>query len=138
MAVSPFQFTEPLMIRSMFEIKRDMKNDDDVKVHLQRNIFRIQETPNLAIVELTIQLNKQGDQERENACFVAEIKMQSKFVWIQDLKEDQVKDLLEKNAVALLISYARPILAQMTNASPLPTYHLPFININELNNPDQE
>ena len=132
MSVSPFQFTEPLMIESSFCIKRDSREDDIVQVHLQRREIRNPESPYCAIVELKVQLNKQGELECEDACFVAEVKLQSKFVWSPELADGQVKALLETNATALLVSYARPILAQMTSVSPLPTYHLPFINVNEL------
>ena len=132
MTTSPFQFTEPVLLESSFALKREKRSDDTVKIHLLRNVIRDEKKPNTAIVELTIQLNKEAEKELEDACFVAEVKMMSRFVWVQDLEEKQVNVLLERNAIALLISYARPTFAQMTSAAGIPTYHLPFINVSEL------
>ena len=87
---------------------------------------------NKAIEELNVQLNKEGNDEREDACFVAEITMQSIFSWSEEMDQKEVEFLLEKNAPALLLSYARPIIASITASSPLATFNIPFINMNEV------
>ena len=51
----------------------------------------------------------------------------SDFKW-EDLDDDTVEKLLNSNAPALLLSYMRPIVANLTNASNLPVYNLPFVN----------
>ena len=132
MAFSSFQFTQPLLINSQFEMRRKQKAEDDVQVHLGRKIVRLKDDNKKAIIELKVQLNKAEDQERDDPCFIAEVTMQSMFSWTEETDEKQAEALLNVNAPALLLSYARPIIAQLTSASPLQTYNIPFINMNEL------
>ena len=42
--------------------------------------------------------------------------------------DEQIDNLLRKNAPALLLSYARPLIASITNASKFPTYNIPFLD----------
>ena len=56
--------------------------------------------------------------------------MASDFKW-EDLDEKTVDSMLNLNAPALLLSYMRPIVANITNSSKFPTYNLPFINFKE-------
>ena len=131
-AISPFQFTAPLLTESHFIVHREKRDKDVVNIHLHRNIVKSEENPTQALVEVKVQLNKNEDKELEDACFVAEVTMQSAFTWPENLAEQQVNNLLEINAPALLISYIRPIIVQLTSASPIPVYNLPFLNLNEL------
>ncbi len=131
-AISPFQFTAPLLTESYFIVHREKRDKDTVNIHLHRNIVKSQENPREALVEIKVQLNKIEDEELEDVCFVAEATMQSMFTWPEDLPEEKVDYLLGVNAPALLISYIRPIIVQLTSASPIPVYNLPFLNLNEL------
>ena len=131
-AISPFQFTAPLLTESHFVVHREKRDKDVVNIHLHRNIIKSDSNPLQALVEVKLQLNKIEDKEIEDPCFVAEVTMQSAFSWPEDLPEQQVKNLLEINAPALLISYIRPIIVQLTAASPMPVYNLPFLNLNDL------
>lgn len=128
---SPFKFTPPLLIESHFTMKRPKREEDVVNIHLCRNVVKKDEE-NSAIVELKVQLNKEGDQEKEDACFVAEVTLQSIFTWPDDMDKTFVNSLLTVNAASLLISYARPIIVQLTAASPIPAYNIPFLNMNEI------
>ncbi len=131
-AISPFQFTAPLLTESHFVVHREKRDKDVVNIHLHRNIMKSDTNPLQALVEVKLQLNKIEDKEIEDSCFVAEVTMQSAFSWPEELTEQQVKNLLEINAPALLISYIRPIIVQLTSASPMPVYNLPFLNLNDL------
>lgn len=132
MAISPFQFSSPLLLNAQFQIFREPHQDDDVAIHLHRNVSHPKDGSRRAVVDLTVQLNKREDKLRENACFFAEVTMQSVFTWSAEVEESRVEQLLESNAVALLISYIRPVLSQLTAASPLQAYNLPFINLHEV------
>ena len=112
-------------------MRRPKKQDDVVSIHLRRNIQKNSDGKS-AIVELTVQLNKNEDMEKEDPCFVAEVTMQAVFSWPEELPAEKADVLLNLNAPALLISYARPVLVQLTSASPLPTYNLPFLNMHEI------
>lgn len=126
---SSFQFSNPVLISSHFEMKRMAKEDEAVNVHLARSINRDDESGNKATVNLTIRLNRADD---EDACFFAELTMQSVFIWEKNLEEEMVEKLLKQNAISLLVSYARPIIAQLTSASPVPVYNLPFLNLTDM------
>ena len=132
MKISPFQFTRPVMTKASFEVKPTEEGTPlSADLHVQRNIIRI-EGKNQALVQVTVQINKKGAEERENAAFVAEVAMQSLFTWDENLDEKQVQSLLENNASALLISYIRPIVSVLTTASPLSVYDIPFINLSDI------
>lgn len=135
--LSPFTFTQPLLINSYFSARRPKKPDDTINIHLHKNIVK-NEHEKSAIVELTVQLNKAGDVENEDPCFVAEVMLQSTFSWPEELEEEKANSLLNINAPALLVSYARPIFANLTSASPFPTYNLPFLNMIEIFKDDQQ
>lgn len=138
MSFTSFQFTNPLLIHSEFHMLRPLKSNDSAAVHLMRNITKPQEEKYSAIIELTIQINKKENEIDKDACFYAEITMQSKFTWDDSVDDSLLDTLLEKNATSLLISYARPIVAMLTNSSPLPAYNIPFINLNELFKKEEE
>ena len=55
----------------------------------------------------------------------------AKFLWDDVYDEETLRDLLSKNAPALLLGYARPIIANMTSAGPMAAYHLPFYNFTD-------
>ena len=57
------------------------------------------------------------------------------FKWnADDYNEEQIDSLLRQNAVALLISYVRPVISNLTAASGLPCYNLPFLNLADKKN----
>ena len=58
----------------------------------------------------------------------------AKFKWDSNLQEKNVEIFLNQNAPALLLSYARPIVSMVTNASHYPAYNIPFINFADKNN----
>ena len=129
MTISSFQFTQPLLTKANFEMRSSKEEiQSSVDLHLHRSIVNI-EGKNQALVELLVQLNKKENKEKEDACFVCEVAMQSMFSWSEDVSEEQAKDLLEINAPATLLSYIRPIVASLTNASPVSVYNIPYINM---------
>ena len=123
------QFSPPLMTRAIFEMKMPKeKVDESVDLFFRRNVIKIN-GKNQAIVELTAQLNKKGDVERENVRFIAEVAMQSTFTWAESINEAQSDELLEKDASELLLSYIRPVIAMLTNVAPIPTCHIPYVDM---------
>ena len=50
------------------------------------------------------------------------------FRWDDTLKDDMVNKLLNQNAPSLLLSYLRPIVTQITAASPFDAYNIPFMS----------
>ena len=60
-----------------------------------------------------------------------EAEFTANFRWSEALDEQRRDSLLKQNAPALLVSYARPIIAMITNASRFPAFNIPFINFTE-------
>ena len=57
--------------------------------------------------------------------------MQASFRWDEKTTRDMADKLLKSNAPALLLGYIRPHIAQITEASPINTVHIPFMNFTE-------
>lgn len=132
MAKSSFQFSQPLLTYSKFEMASpSLEFNENVSINLGRNIIK-SSGKNEALVELTVELNKKGEEIDRDAIFNAEFRMQALFTWDDSLTEEQADKMLELNAPALLLSYIRPLIATITAASPLPEYNIPFINMVEL------
>lgn len=128
MKQSKFQFLSPYLEELNFSVNPDYDaSDDEIEMH---NSFSVQisryEQESRANVALTLESNL----EDEKAPFRLRIKVASDFKW-EDLSEEKVQTMLELNAPALLLSYMRPIVANITNSSKLPAYNLPFINFKE-------
>ena len=62
--------------------------------------------------------------------FSLKIRLESNFRW-EKMEEDVLEKMLKCNAPALLLSYMRPIISNITSASKFPTYNLPFVNFSE-------
>lgn len=61
----------------------------------------------------------------------------ARFRWEKDMDEFS-DDLLNSNAPALLLSYLRPVVAQITAASPFGAYNLPFMDFTKGTNRSDE
>ena len=79
-----------------------------------------------AVVELQLKI---GGKAKE-APFMISVVMGAMFRWEEgDFSEEAIDKLLHRNAVSLLLSYARPIIATVTSQSRFPTYDLPYIDL---------
>lgn len=130
MRTSRFQFSNPILSGFQFVINDTYNADADelsVKLGININKKRIGETE--AIVELTVKIG-----EKDNtAPFYIEATEGANFKWEKEAfdSDDKVERFLDVNAPALLLSYLRPIVANITIASKYPAYNIPFINFNE-------
>jgi len=131
MKKSSLKFTNPIITKLEYEINaiNDEKENDAIKISntFKVNIKRSEEEKE-AVVELNIII---GAKENNEAPFYVDMVMGAIFKWDDSYDENTVKDLLSINAPALLLGYARPIIATITNMSPFPAYNLPFYNFTE-------
>lgn len=78
-----------------------------------------------SIVSLIITV---GNKE-QNCPFFVKLIIESKVTWaLDDILDEQLEYFLTKNAPALLLSYARPIVSNITGSSRFPAYDIPFID----------
>lgn len=123
---SSFQFSKPVLKNVEFSLAQDLDSTKEVKLHrhFHRNIIKA-EGKDEAIVELTIKIG--CDDKSINPPFALSLTIMAGFRWSDQLDQETVDDLLTLNAPALLLGYARPIIANITSNS-VGQYDLPFIN----------
>lgn len=101
-----------------------------LSVDIQRHPER-----NAAVVAVNLNNKKtftDNDANKEafpNVRFLLDLDIAAVFSWSEDTSEEMISSLLNQNAVALLISYLRPYLANMTSTSNEGSYNLPFIDL---------
>jgi Preprotein translocase subunit SecB len=125
---SKFQFKSPYLVQMDYKTNEDFERAEetfDIAIPCKlNNEVAMSEDGLAAKVTLTISVGS------DECPFVANVSMESEFEWEPDtFSEETVKDLLQNNASALLLSYARPIIANITNASKYPAFNIPFIDL---------
>ena len=129
MKESNFQFNKPILKSIEYRICDEFNQEQEVTLHrhLCQNVIRI-EGKNEAIVELIIEIG--CDEKSINAPFCLKMTIGAGFRWNEELEEFKIEKLLSINAPSLLLSYARPIIANITSNS-IVEYDIPFINFVE-------
>ena len=129
---SLFQFTNPILTDLEIHLNEGFNGENNDKVEIETNIsvniFR-EENTNKATVSLTVEIGERVD----NAPFYIKTKEKADFKWDESLNDDMIEKLLNQNAPSLLLSYLRPIVAQVTNASKYGVYNIPFVNFTNIN-----
>ena len=132
MEKSNFQFTNPILTRLEFETHNNFEKNGQVNiginlsVDIQREEIDNHIFGNAARVSVTLRVGAKD----ESAPFYIEADEEANFRWREDVfGEKDIETLLRQNAVALLISYLRPIVSGITASSPYPAYNLPYIDL---------
>ena len=133
MGTSQFQFSNPMLSELQFYINDAYGVDvEEINVNLGININKKRISDTEAIVELTVEIGDKSD----NAPFYITATEGAVFRWEEDAfdKEQDIEKLLNVNAPALLLSYLRPVVSNITMFSKYPAYNIPFINFNNARN----
>lgn len=125
MKQSKFQFINPYLKEAEFKTNPDFIPDDTEFV--MQNSFHVHVRRTGKEKRANVELELETNRNTNNAPFQLHVRVASDFKW-EDLDEDTIEKLLNSNAPALLLSYMRPIVANLTNVSNLPVYNLPFVN----------
>lgn len=130
MKESSLKFTNPSITHLVFDINSEFKEKDAVSI---TNTFNVEvskgKDENAAVVQLNIIV---GDKDfSKDVPFYFNITIGAMFSWDDVYDDETLQTLLSKNAPALLLGYARPIIANITESSPIPAYHIPFYNFTE-------
>lgn len=125
MKESNFQFKDPYILELNFKENENfvVEKFESLKSNFNVSINR-SETELEAFITLEVNL---GDNDR--CPFQLSVKIGANFFWSEDFDEELVDICLNKNAPALLISYIRPIIANVTSFSRFPSFNLPFIDL---------
>ena len=125
MKESFFQFSDPQLVDISFHINENFDQDlfegFSIESHVHRSNLKNNKE---ALVNLELKI---GD-ETEHYPFNITIVMSGHFICN---KENFMDKLIETNAPALLLSYARPIVSLITSQAGYPAFNLPFMNFTE-------
>lgn len=113
---SAFQFTNPALSALEFWINKNFNGEKDTKIQIRMNMsVKVAKKENLneAIVELNVEIGEKND----DIPFYIKAIEGANFRWNDELDDNMIDRLLNQNAPSLLLSYLRPIVAQVTSAS---------------------
>lgn len=128
MIQSQFQFSDPVITKLIFLINnKDLTKQEAKEMPIKAQTQIGVQTENTAIVALTIDVGENSD----DCLFYISVTMQASFKWDEKTTHDMAEKMLKYNAPALLLGYIRPYIAQITEASPINTVHIPFMNFTE-------
>ena len=134
---SPFQFTTPVLSYLVFEQNEDFKIQPDKEVQTQIKmgvaVKKNNDSPE-ATVSLTVEI---GERNGESPFYIRAVES-GNFRWKNELNGELVKRLLDQNAPTLLLSYLRPVIVQITAASPYGLQNIPFVNFAQFTETKQE
>lgn len=132
MKESSFQFTNPLLLKIDFKIndkcnfeKFDGNINPDISLKIVKEEDLLDQKSNSSPVKLKITI------DNIEYPFILDMEIAAIFKWDESINEDKIQNLLNVNAPALLLSYARPIITNITQQSGLPPYNIPFMNFTE-------
>lgn len=122
---SGFQFTNPSLTSLEFRSNDEFaKSSEEISIQINMSVsVQKSETQREARVALTLELGEEG---KDIPFFIKAVE-EANFRWNETVDE-RVEALLNQNAPALLLSYLRPIVTQITAASPFEAFDIPFMN----------
>ncbi len=125
MRESSFQMQDPFLVEVVMKVNSEFQFPDeglglDISDHK-----KINKEKNVATVVYSVKVFEENFDS--NIPFFIKISYSARFIW-DDLKDEEVDDLLEVNAPAILLGYIRPIVLQLTAYAGFPPLHLPLIN----------
>ena len=120
---SKFKFEKPILKRFSFNENEAFEKKEELKIEieLEKEIERKEKTGGVSFILKTVNSNE--------IPFFIEIEMYSKFIWEEELTEEEIINALEINAPSLLISYIRPLVALVTGSSKYPAWNIPFLDM---------
>lgn len=130
MEYSRFQISQPQLLEVTYIINEDFNNSDNAdNIKLEANSVTTVEMLTDDTGAKVIFTLKIFDQEKlSEVPFFMQISMQGFFRWDESMEEEIYKKLLSTNAPAILLSYIRPFVSQLTSAFGYPPLILPLID----------
>ena len=134
---SSFQFTTPVLSYLVFEPNEDFNIQPGKEVQTQIRmgvaVKKSSVSPE-ATVKLTVEI---GARDGDSPFYIRAVES-GNFRWGNELNDELLKHLLDQNAPTLLLSYLRPIIAQVTSASTYDLLNIPFVNFAQFAETKQE
>jgi preprotein translocase subunit SecB len=132
---SAFRFTNPVLRESIYMENPNYEGDmssvgsTSFKINVQTSQTEKQDSGKLAAtVSESVMTSENIDQSKATP-FYLRVTMSAKFEWSEDdVPKDQANLFLTINAPSFLLSYIRPVVANITEQAAIQTQHIPFID----------
>lgn len=125
MRESFFQFSDPQLIHLNFTINEKFNEELFEGFSLKSDVSRsVLEEDKEFLVSLRLEVGEVTEKQPFNIS----IEMSAHFVCN---KPEGINKLLQTNAPALLLSYARPVISLITAQAGYPSFNIPFMNFVE-------
>lgn len=131
MKESLFQFTAPELKSLTFSITENFHSENktiSLETKISSHLFNVKQEGEdaSASVEVSVTIGKPDGSQP----FYIDAIEAANFKWPSGFyTNDEINTLLKKNATALLISYLRPIISNITGYSRYPSYNLPYVDL---------
>ena len=128
MRESKFRFRNPVLESMEFIVNEDFNEEqyEGIRISGKTQIAKIR-GKNEAGVKFHLKIGE----NHSTAPFSFDIIMKAEFQWEDSMEQEMVDRLLKSNARSLLLSYIRPIVANVTGNSEYPAFHIPYMNMSE-------
>jgi preprotein translocase subunit SecB len=127
MKISNFQLKDHRLINIKYDLNPTFINPKGtISLDILSEVTVTRNSKNEATVQFTLFVFK--DQNMEDVPFKIKTVHEGNFKWDDSYEEDLIQNLLHYNAPAILLSYDRSIISQMTAYSGLPPLLLPLID----------
>ncbi|WP_445622292.1 protein-export chaperone SecB [Lacticaseibacillus paracasei] len=132
---SAFRFTNPMLLESIYMANPNYDGDmgsvgsTNFKINVLTSPTEKQANGKLvATVSESLMTSENIDQSKATP-FYLRVTMSAKFEWSEDdVPKDQASLFLKINAPSFLLSYIRPVVANLTEQAAIQTQHIPFID----------
>jgi len=127
---SRFQISQPQLLEVTYIINEDFNNSDNAdNIKLEANsVTRVEMLTDDTGAKVIFTLKIFDQEKLSEVPFFMQVSMKGFFRWDESMDEEIYKKLLRTNAPAILLSYIRPFVSQLTSASGYPPLILPLID----------
>ena len=125
---SRFKFKNPVLESVIFGINENFNEEEYEGVEIS-GITKVKKRngKNEAMVEFTLEIGEKSS----TVPFYIDLTMKAEFKWTNDMRNEMLDKLLKANAPSLLLSYMRPIVANLTGSSKFPMFNIPYMDMSE-------
>lgn len=129
MKPSPFQIGAHRLAGLSFDINDKYQPPKDGKIQLDiKNDLKVKQNKKDRLAEITLAITLFETEGKETSPFTAKIVYQGLFKWDEKVTDKELDTYLNVNAPAVLFSYIRPIVTQLTVQAGFPPLNLPMMD----------
>ncbi|MFC6169364.1 protein-export chaperone SecB [Loigolactobacillus jiayinensis] len=130
---SEFQFSKPILKEAIFTVNSKYESTlanvgvQNFQITAKQTNVQLADGYRTANVLVTV-ANRESVGLDDNTPYILRVSMAANFRLDSNSSEEEFKSLLKVNAPALVMSYIRPFVTQLTEQTDLETQYLPFLD----------